>query len=69
MENYAHLNNRLLVVYDTHVLDVTTFATHHPGGASLITNLNNKDITKDMDGHFPLSLQLADTLAIGSLKK
>lgn len=69
MERYAQDNSKLLVVYDTYVLDVTSFVEHHPGGASLISNLSSKDITKDMAGHFPLSYQLADSMAIGSLKK
>ena len=46
MEDYASKNERLLVVYDTYVLDVTTFVKHHPGGASLITNHSNRNITK-----------------------
>jgi cytochrome b involved in lipid metabolism len=30
------------------VLDATSFAKHHPGGAGLILNYQSKDITKQM---------------------
>ena len=45
LQNYAEENNKVLVVFDTYVLDATTFATHHPGGAGLILNYKSKDIT------------------------
>lgn len=60
---------RLLVVYDTYVLDVTEFASEHPGGAHLVTRYKSKDITENMVGHFPLTLKLANSLAIGTLEK
>lgn len=59
----------MLVVNDTYVLDVTNFTKRHPGGSSLITHYASKDISDDMKGHFPLSFKLADSMAIGSLKK
>lgn len=43
--DYAVKNNKVLVIYNDYVLDVTTFAQHHPGGAGLILNYKNKDIT------------------------
>jgi cytochrome b involved in lipid metabolism len=36
------------VVFDSYVLDATTFSKHHPGGAGLILNYQSKDITKQM---------------------
>ncbi len=51
------------------MLDVTSFAPHHPGGSGLIKRYQNKDISKQMDGHFPLSLVMANTMSIGSIRK
>ena len=45
VEEYAGKNNRVLVVFDNYVLDATSFAKHHPGGAGLILNYSSKDIT------------------------
>lgn len=46
IEEYAAKTNRVLVVFDDYVLDATTFAQHHPGGAGLILNYRSKDITE-----------------------
>jgi cytochrome b involved in lipid metabolism len=51
------------------VLDATTFAAHHPGGAGLILNYQSKNITDQMNGHHPLSLRMANSIVIGSFKK
>ncbi len=56
-------------MYDDYVLDVTTFAHHHPGGAGLIINYKSKNIKDQMDYHHPLSLRMADTMIIGGFKK
>ena len=45
VEDYAAQSNRVLVLYDDYVLDATTFAQHHPGGAGLILNYSSKDIS------------------------
>lgn len=45
IEEFANAKNRMLVVYDSYVLDVTEFATHHPGGAHLISRFSSKDLT------------------------
>lgn len=45
IQDYAAENNKILLVYDDYVLDATTFAHHHPGGAGLILNYQSKDIT------------------------
>lgn len=51
VSKFAADNNKVLVINDGDVLDVTTFAKHHPGmdeydvgGAGLILNYKNKDI-------------------------
>lgn len=56
-------------MYDDYVLDATTFAQHHPGGAGLILNYQNKDVSDQMKGHHPLSLRMADSIVIGSFTK
>jgi cytochrome b involved in lipid metabolism len=38
VENFAKTNKKVLVIKEHQVLDVTTFASHHPGGAGLILN-------------------------------
>lgn len=69
IEEYAAKTNRVLVVFDDYVLDATTFAQHHPGGAGLILNYRSKDITEEMKTHFPLSLIMANTMVVGKFKK
>ena len=51
VEKFAADNSKVLVINGQEVLDVTTFAKHHPGtpvvyvgGAGLILNYKNKDI-------------------------
>ena len=51
------------------MLDATTFAQHHPGGAGLILNYRSKDITQEMEAHYPLSLIMANTMVVGKFKK
>jgi 4-hydroxysphinganine ceramide fatty acyl 2-hydroxylase len=51
------------------VLDATSFAHHHPGGAGLILNYQSKDVSEQMKGHHPLSLKYADSIIIGGFKK
>jgi cytochrome b involved in lipid metabolism len=38
--SYANTNNRTLLILDDQVLDVTTFAPHHPGGKALLHTRN-----------------------------
>jgi cytochrome b involved in lipid metabolism len=44
VKQYAEKQDSVLVVYNDYVLDVTTFAQHHPGGAVLLKNNNGKNI-------------------------
>lgn len=37
------------------VIDATTFAKHHPGGAANVAAVKGKDITEDIKAHFPLA--------------
>ena len=69
IEEYAAKQNKILVVHDTYVLDATSFAKHHPGGAGLIMNYKSKDITQEMNAHHELSLVMADSMAIGTFQK
>lgn len=69
VKDYAQAQDSVLVVYKDYVLDVTTFAKHHPGGAVLLKNNNAKDIEEEMKFHEPLTLTMANTMAIGSFKK
>ena len=69
IQDFAAQNNKVLLVYDDYVLDATTFAQHHPGGAGLILNYQSKDVTEQMKGHHPLSLRMADTIVIGGFKQ
>ena len=68
VRDYAGENNKVLVVFDSYVLDATSFAKHHPGGAGLILNYQAKDITDEMNAHFPLSLTMANSMVVGSLE-
>lgn len=69
MSEYANKNNSVLVVYDDYVLDVTSFANHHPGGSGLILHYKNTDITSKMGEHHSLSLVMADSMVIGTFEK
>lgn len=68
IEEYAAKSNRVLVVFEDYVLDATTFAQHHPGGAGLILNYRSKDISEEMRSHYPLSLVMANTMVVGKFK-
>ncbi len=50
------------------ILDVTTFASHHPGGSVFLRNNQLKNIAEDMKFHQPLTITMANTMAIGSFK-
>jgi cytochrome b involved in lipid metabolism len=67
--DYAAKHNKVLLVYNDYILDATTFAAHHPGGAGLILNYQSKDVTEQMKSHHPLTLRMADSIVIGSFKK
>jgi cytochrome b involved in lipid metabolism len=51
------------------VLDVTTFASHHPGGGVMLRNCNLKSIDNQMKFHHPLTLIMANSMVIGSFRK
>lgn len=44
VSDYAAKNNKVLVVFNDRVLDATSFAQHHPGGAGLIRNCQTQQI-------------------------
>ncbi|CAM9506534.1 unnamed protein product, partial [Ascophyllum nodosum] len=44
------LNGRSWVVVDGAVLDVSSFAKRHPGGARLIMNILGTDVTSEIIG-------------------
>jgi hypothetical protein len=54
---------------DNQVIDATSFAKHHPGGASSIVSAKSKDITVDIKAHFPLAENLAHSMLIGYVGK
>lgn len=66
MDKFAADTNRVLVINGEEVLDVTTFAKHHPGGSGLILNYKSKDISHELKSHHVLTYRMADSLAIGS---
>jgi 4-hydroxysphinganine ceramide fatty acyl 2-hydroxylase len=51
------------------VIDVTTFAPHHPGGAVLLRSRKGQEISAEMKWHHPLTLSMASTMAVGSFRK
>jgi cytochrome b involved in lipid metabolism len=65
----ASENKLNLMTFDGFVLDPTTFAPHHPGGSEIIANFKGKDITAEMQDHHPRSLQLAQSMVVGSFGK
>ncbi len=72
MEEVAAMSreqNRDLMTLDGFVIDPTTFAPHHPGGKDILAKHASKDVTAEMQSHHPRSLQLAQSMTIGSFKK
>ena len=69
MQSYAQNKDRDLLILEDCVLDVTTFAQHHPGGGALLRNRKGQDISAEMKWHHPLTLKMANTMAIGSFNK
>lgn len=69
MNQLAEKEGKALITFDGYVLDPTSFATHHPGGKDVLLKRAGSDITADMQKHHPLSLQLAQSMVIGSFKK
>lgn len=69
VETYAAKNEKTLMILDDYVLDVTSFAEHHPGGGVLLRNSNLKTIDEQMKFHHPLTLIMANSMVIGTLKK
>ena len=57
------------MIMENQVLDATSFAKHHPGGAKNITDAKNTDITAQIKAHFPLSEKLAESMVIGFIGK
>ncbi|CAM9734143.1 unnamed protein product, partial [Ascophyllum nodosum] len=48
--NNKLLNGRSWVIVDGAVLDVSSFAKRHPGGARLIVNALGTDVTSEIAG-------------------
>ena len=65
VEKYAESNDKIILIYNDLILDVTSFSTHHPGGSILLRNNNLKDIKSQMEFHHPLTLTMANTMSIG----
>lgn len=45
LQSYAKSSDRDLLLLEDRVLDVTTFAPHHPGGAVLLRNHKGQEIS------------------------
>lgn len=58
-----------MLVLDDYILDVTTFASHHPGGGAMLSKSNLKNIAEQMKFHHPLTLIMANSMVVGSFKK
>lgn len=76
VQKYASDTNKVLVINNDEVLDVTTFAKHHPGtfwrkrgGAGLVLSYQNKDLSHELKSHHILTYRMADSLVIGSFSK
>lgn len=54
---------------DNQVIDATSFAKHHPGGAGNITAAKSRDISEDIRAHLPLAENLAHSMLIGYVGK
>ena len=69
VRDYAKRSDRDLLLLDDTLLDVTTFAPHHPGGSLLLRSRRGQDIAEVMQWHHPLTLTMASTMAVGSFRK
>ena len=69
VKEYASTTNKTLLILEENILDVTSFAVHHPGGALLLQNNSLKDVKEQMKFHHPLTLVMANSMIIGSFKK
>lgn len=69
VRSYAEREEKVLLILDDYVLDVTSFNSHHPGGGVLLRNKQLQDIKEEMKFHHPLTLIMANTMAIGSFRK
>ena len=45
VKSYADSTKKTLLILEDYVLDVTSFAVHHPGGAMLLRNNQLKEVT------------------------
>lgn len=69
VQAYAQQHEKTLLILDDYILDATSFASHHPGGAALLYNKNVARIDEQMKFHHPLTMYMATTMAIGSFKE
>eukprot|EP00331_Platyophrya_macrostoma_P032759 CAMPEP_0176436260 /NCGR_PEP_ID=MMETSP0127-20121128/17856_1 /TAXON_ID=938130 /ORGANISM="Platyophrya macrostoma, Strain WH" /LENGTH=175 /DNA_ID=CAMNT_0017819533 /DNA_START=46 /DNA_END=570 /DNA_ORIENTATION=+ len=73
-QNYANLNaDKVLVVYDNGVFDVTEFLETHPGGDDIIKDCNGRDITDLFHSSYPhqhstSAVRMLAKLKIGEIK-
>lgn len=68
LRDFAKNSERDLLVLEDRVIDVTTFAPHHPGGAVLLRNFKGEDVSEQMQFHHPLTLELANSMTVGSFR-
>jgi len=66
---YSNKYGKTLLVLDDYILDTTSFAEHHPGGAVLLHKNNLKNIDEQMKFHHPLTMIMANSMVIGTFKK
>ena len=61
--------NKVIIIIDNHLFDVTGYMDKHPGGKKILQKFNNKDATKafnEVRGHCDgYVLGLLDELCIG----
>lgn len=61
--------NKVIIIIDNHLFDVTGYMDQHPGGKKILQKFNNKDATKafnEVRGHCDgYVLGLLDELCIG----
>jgi cytochrome b involved in lipid metabolism len=68
-EKYAERTGNVIMFMENQVIDGTSFAKHHPGGAKNIINSKNMEITEEIRAHFPLAEKLAESMVIGYIGK
>ena len=64
-------NNKIIVIIDSYMFDVTKYANNHPGGKKILEKYNGKDATKEFNnvkGHCDAYVHgLLDEFCIGKV--